>query len=57
MIAMASNGHLQQGLTGKRRNRGGRAHLLTHIPQPIHRTSEMKAILSVGVTSIHILPS
>ncbi|KIL65453.1 hypothetical protein M378DRAFT_76959, partial [Amanita muscaria Koide BX008] len=29
---------------------------LTQIPQPIHRNSEMKAILSVGFTSIHSFP-
>lgn len=31
-------------------------HFLTQIPQPIHRNSEMKEILSVGFTSIHCLP-
>ncbi|KAE9408035.1 hypothetical protein BT96DRAFT_763967, partial [Gymnopus androsaceus JB14] len=31
-------------------------HFFTHIPQPIHRTSDMKEILSVGLTSIHNLP-
>jgi hypothetical protein len=32
-------------------------HFLTQIPQPIHRNSEMNAILSVGFTSIHSLPT
>ncbi|KAH9836170.1 uncharacterized protein C8Q71DRAFT_708888, partial [Rhodofomes roseus] len=32
-------------------------HFLTHIPQPIQRNSEMKAILSVGLTSIQSLPA
>ncbi|PFH49577.1 hypothetical protein AMATHDRAFT_147458 [Amanita thiersii Skay4041] len=32
------------------------SHFLTHIPHPIHRNSEMKAILSVGLTSIHNFP-
>ncbi|PVG04185.1 hypothetical protein CPB86DRAFT_693651, partial [Serendipita vermifera] len=31
-------------------------HLLTHIPQPIHRTSEMNAILSDDLTSMQSLP-
>lgn len=31
-------------------------HFLTQIPQPIHKFSEMKAILDAGVTSIHSLP-
>ncbi|KAI0740386.1 hypothetical protein C8Q76DRAFT_597920, partial [Earliella scabrosa] len=31
-------------------------HFLTHIPHPMHRNSEMKAILSVGLTSMHSLP-
>ncbi|KAJ7307088.1 hypothetical protein DFH08DRAFT_720339, partial [Mycena albidolilacea] len=31
-------------------------HFLTQIPQPIHRNSEMKAILSVDLTSIQSLP-
>ncbi|KAJ3972181.1 hypothetical protein EV361DRAFT_798605, partial [Lentinula raphanica] len=31
-------------------------HFFTHIPQPIQRISEMNAILSVGLTSIHNLP-
>ncbi|KAF8348738.1 hypothetical protein F5887DRAFT_880168, partial [Amanita rubescens] len=32
-------------------------HFLTQIPQPIHRNSDMNAILSVGFTSIHSLPT
>ncbi|EGW34941.1 uncharacterized protein SPAPADRAFT_131559, partial [Spathaspora passalidarum NRRL Y-27907] len=31
-------------------------HFLTQIPQPIHKVSEMKAILDAGVTSIHNFP-
>ncbi|KAI0298717.1 hypothetical protein B0F90DRAFT_1938075 [Multifurca ochricompacta] len=31
-------------------------HFLTQIPQPIQRNSEIKAILSVGFTSIHSFP-
>jgi phosphoribosyl-dephospho-CoA transferase len=31
-------------------------HTLTHIPHPIHNSSEMKAILDAGVTSIQSLP-
>ncbi|ABN67477.2 predicted protein [Scheffersomyces stipitis CBS 6054] len=31
-------------------------HFLTQIPQPIHKFSEMKAILDAGVTSIHNFP-
>ncbi|KAF8499509.1 hypothetical protein JB92DRAFT_2743408, partial [Gautieria morchelliformis] len=31
-------------------------YFLTQIPHPMHRTSEMKAILSVGLTSIHSFP-
>lgn len=56
---MASNGHLgcaELGLGG----RGGHrkwAHFFTQIPQPMHKNSEMKAILSVDLTSIHSFPS
>ncbi|KAI5996134.1 hypothetical protein EDD15DRAFT_2163807, partial [Pisolithus albus] len=32
-------------------------HFLTQMPHPIHRNSDMNAILSVGFTSIHSLPS
>ena len=55
---MASNGHLgcaKLGLGG----RGGHrkwAHFFTQIPQPMHKNSEMNAILSEGLTSIHSLP-
>ncbi|KAJ7180877.1 hypothetical protein C8R46DRAFT_886024, partial [Mycena filopes] len=31
-------------------------HFLTQIPQPIHRNSEMKLILSVGLTSMQSFP-
>ncbi|THU93516.1 hypothetical protein K435DRAFT_670055, partial [Dendrothele bispora CBS 962.96] len=31
-------------------------YFFTQIPQPIHRISEINAILSVGLTSIHSLP-
>lgn len=31
-------------------------HFLTQIPQPMHRNSEMYAILSVGLTSIQSFP-
>ncbi|KAI8870543.1 hypothetical protein GQ42DRAFT_122152 [Ramicandelaber brevisporus] len=31
-------------------------HFFGQIPQPMHSTSEMKAILDVGVTSMHSLP-
>ncbi|TBU34314.1 hypothetical protein BD311DRAFT_650749, partial [Dichomitus squalens] len=31
-------------------------HFFTHIPQPMHKNSEMYAILSVGLTSIHNFP-
>lgn len=31
-------------------------HLFTHIPQPIHNVSEMKQIVEVGNTSMHIFP-
>jgi hypothetical protein len=33
-----------------------KGHLLTHIPQPIQRVSEMKQIVEVGLTSMHIFP-
>jgi hypothetical protein len=33
-----------------------RAHFLTQIPHPMQRNSDIKAILSVGLTSIHNLP-
>ena len=33
-----------------------KGHFLTQIPQPIHKVSEMNAILDVGPTSIHSLP-
>ncbi|KAI8972838.1 hypothetical protein BD414DRAFT_425434 [Trametes punicea] len=32
------------------------AHFFTQIPHPIHKNSEMNAILSVGLTSIQSLP-
>ncbi|KAF9494998.1 hypothetical protein BDN71DRAFT_1392354, partial [Pleurotus eryngii] len=32
-------------------------YFLTQIPQPMHRNSEMNAILSVGFTSIQSLPT
>ncbi|KAH9962895.1 hypothetical protein BC827DRAFT_1113449, partial [Russula dissimulans] len=32
-------------------------HFLTQIPHPMQRNSEMKAILSVGLTSIQSLPT
>ena len=31
-------------------------HLLTHIPQPIQRASEMKQIFAAGATSIQNFP-
>ena len=31
-------------------------HFLTQIPQPIHKVSEINAILDAGVTSIHNFP-
>ncbi len=34
----------------------GETYFFTQIPHPIHRNSEMNAILSVGLTSIHSLP-
>lgn len=40
----------------RKRQVSRKSHFLTHIPQPMQRNSEMKAILSVGLTSIHILP-
>jgi trans-aconitate methyltransferase len=33
-----------------------KGHFLTQIPQPMHRVSEIKAILEVGSTSIQSLP-
>ncbi|KIM46883.1 hypothetical protein M413DRAFT_43514, partial [Hebeloma cylindrosporum] len=32
-------------------------HFFTQIPQPMHRNSEMKAILSLDLTSIHNHPT
>ncbi|KAI0052130.1 hypothetical protein FA95DRAFT_1483991, partial [Auriscalpium vulgare] len=32
-------------------------HFFTQMPQPMQRNSEMKAILSLGLTSIHSLPA
>ncbi|KDQ31893.1 hypothetical protein PLEOSDRAFT_1034604, partial [Pleurotus ostreatus PC15] len=32
-------------------------YFLTQIPQPMHRNSDMNAILSVGLTSIQSLPT
>ena len=57
MIAIASNGHLKRGSRDKKKTEeSGRAYFLTQIPQPIHRISEIKAILSVGLTSMHSFP-
>lgn len=36
---------------------GRQLQTLTQMPQPIHRDSEMKAILLCGVTSIHSFPA
>ncbi len=59
MIAIASNGHLE--IESAHRTpceaRNVSTHFLTQIPQPIHRNSDMNAILSVGFTSIHSLPT
>ena len=44
------------GINEKNVGHGDKTHFLTQIPQPMHRNSEMKAILSVGLTSIHSLP-
>ncbi|PVH98765.1 hypothetical protein DM02DRAFT_530517 [Periconia macrospinosa] len=33
-----------------------KGHFLGQIPQPMHRRSEMKAILESGATSMHSLP-
>ncbi|KAJ3932380.1 MAG: hypothetical protein NXY57DRAFT_894300 [Lentinula lateritia] len=33
-----------------------KTYFFTHIPQPIHRISEINAILSVGLTSMHNFP-
>lgn len=33
-----------------------KGHLFTHIPQPMHKVSEMKQITEVGYTSMHSLP-
>ncbi|RKP17645.1 hypothetical protein ROZALSC1DRAFT_16144 [Rozella allomycis CSF55] len=33
-----------------------KGHFFTHIPQPIHRVSDIKDIFDLGVTSIHCLP-
>ena len=33
-----------------------KGHLLTHIPQPMQRVSEMKQMVEVGLTSMHIFP-
>ena len=35
----------------------GSTHFFTQIPQPIHKNSEMNAILSVGLTSMHSFPA
>lgn len=34
-----------------------KGHFLMHIPQPMHNVSEMKAMRSVGTTSIHNFPT
>ena len=33
-----------------------KGHFFTQIPQPIHNSSEMEAIFTIGVTSIHSFP-
>ena len=44
------------GTNARRKSRREGTHFFTQIPQPIHKNSEMKAILSDGFTSIHSLP-
>lgn len=66
MIAIASNGHLEEHKSKlyhphdlEVEREGGyerETHFFTQIPQPIHKNSEMKAILSDDLTSIHSLP-
>lgn len=59
IIAMASNGHLIENL--KKLFKGDTSinvtYFLTQIPQPMQRNSEMKAILSLDLTSIQSLPT
>ncbi|KAJ7491897.1 hypothetical protein FB451DRAFT_1021289 [Mycena latifolia] len=52
---MASKGHLggRQAVHGAEQRSPD---FLTQIPQPMHRNSEMKAILSVDLTSMQSFP-
>jgi len=43
-------------MSGKVERKNLRMHFLTQIPQPMHNTSEMKAILSEDFTSMQSLP-
>ncbi|KAJ7712727.1 hypothetical protein B0H16DRAFT_1342096 [Mycena metata] len=54
---MASKGHLYAWRLARASSSNIQlCYFLTQIPQPIHRNSEMKAILSVGLTSIQSFP-
>ncbi|KAJ7016268.1 hypothetical protein C8F04DRAFT_982247 [Mycena alexandri] len=54
---MASKGHLYAWiLAGAGSSSIQCCYFLTQIPQPMHRNSEMKAILSVDLTSMQSFP-
>lgn len=57
MMAIASKGHLGMYALMCYMHIVNEAHFLTHIPHPIHRNSEMNAILSLGFTSMHNFPT
>jgi hypothetical protein len=63
MMAIASKGHLERARKVYDDDQDGEcvmdvcSHFFTQMPQPIHRNSEIKAILSVGFTSIHSFPA
>ena len=63
MMAIASKGHLERAHRCGEDQDGEwiidvcHPHFFTQMPQPMHRNSEIKAILSVVFTSIHSFPA
>lgn len=59
MMLMASNGHFYTHLVGNKilSKITNTIPALVHIPHPMHRVSEIVAILSVGTTSMQSFPA
>ncbi|KAF8438085.1 hypothetical protein L210DRAFT_3404927 [Boletus edulis BED1] len=55
-MAIASKGHLSQVRLNRSAQTPAQTYFFTQIPQPIHKNSDMNAILSDGFTSMQSLP-